>query len=480
MYVLNPFYWILVSFTHYQQHFSNVLAKFSISKKRNGQIDTPVILPRSEHVISRDNISDNALKVLYRLNNADYDAYLVGGGVRDLLLGKHPKDFDIVTNAQPEEIRQLFGNCRLIGRRFRLAHVHFGQDVIEVATFRASHNENQSNEHHSQDGMILRDNIFGTIEEDAWRRDFSVNALYYNISDFTVLDYTGGLKDLAQGSFRMIGDPKVRFREDPVRMLRAVRLAAKLGFDIEEKTDKVIHEMITSLHAVSSSRLYEEVLKLFLAGHAVATFQLLCNYGLFEQLFPGLNRIFQKKELNTPLAMLRKGLENTDKRVADGKPVVPAFLFAVILWNNLQSHYQHNVSVGRSPFDAFQGACRKTIEDQLSNISVPRRITTQVRDVWVMQLRLENRKGKRAFRTVDHPRFRAAYDFLLLREEAGEKLEELCDWWTKFQMVDEEIKYTMIRSLRNTSTSTQKKKRRRRKKMSSTVDSNKLVKKSIS
>ncbi len=401
----------------------------------------------------------------------------MGGGVRDLLLGKHPKDFDIVTNAQPEEIRQLFGNCRLIGRRFRLAHVYFGQEVIEVATFRASHDENQANAHHNQDGMILRDNIFGTIEEDAWRRDFSVNALYYNINDFSVLDYTGGLKDLAQGSFRMIGDPVVRFREDPVRMLRAVRLAAKLGFVIEEETDKAIHEMITSLQSVSSSRLYEEVLKLFLAGHAVATFELLCNYGLFEQLFPGLESIFQKKETNIPLAMLRKGLANTDKRVADGKPVVPAFLFAVILWNNLQNYFEHNLLIGRSPFDAFQGASRRTIEDQLFDISVPRRITAQVRDVWTMQLRLENRKGKRPFRTVDHPRFRAAYDFLLLREQAGEELKELCDWWTEFQMVDEETKYTMIRSLHNTSKSTQAKKRRRRKKIASTVDGNGSVKK---
>jgi len=398
---------------------------------------------------------------LYRLKNADYDAYLVGGGVRDLLLGKHPKDFDIVTNAQPEEIRQLFGNCRLIGRRFRLAHVHFGNEVIEVATFRAGHNEDEASAHHNQDGMILRDNIFGTIEEDAWRRDFSVNALYYNINDFSVIDYTGGLKDLEQRRFRIIGDPEVRFREDPVRMLRAVRLAGKLGFVIEEETDKAIHQMVVSLQAVSSSRLYEEVLKLFLTGHAIVTFELLCNYGLFEQLFPGSDGIFEKKDPNIPLSMLLKGLENTDKRVADGKPVVPAFLFAVILWNNLQTYFEYNCSIGRSPFDAFQSASRKAIEKQLSDISIPRRITTQVRDVWSMQLRLENRKGKRPFRTVDHPRFRAAYDFLLLREEAGEQLQELCDWWTKFQDVDEELKYTMIRSLRNVSKSTSTKKRKR-------------------
>jgi len=399
------------------------------------------------------------------------------------LLGRHPKDFDIVTDAQPEEIRQLFGNCRLIGRRFRLAHVHFGQEVIEVATFRASHDESEASEHHSRDGMILRDNIFGTIEEDAWRRDFSVNALYYNISDFSVLDYTGGLDDLQQRSFRIIGDPDVRFREDPVRMLRAVRLAAKLGFDIEEDTDKAIHKMISLLRGVSSSRLYEEVLKLFLAGHAVATFQLLCNYGLFEQLFPGLDNIFEKKDNNIPLAMLRLGLENTDKRVADGKPVVPAFLFSIILWNNLQSHIKHNLSMGRSSFDAFQGACRKTIDNQISDISVPRRITTQMRDIWTMQLRLENRKGKRPFRTVDHPRFRAAYDFLLLREQAGEELAELCDWWTDFQVVDEEKKYAMIRTLRNTSKSTQAKKRKRRNKSKNTDDSaaasDATVKKSI-
>jgi len=425
------------------------------------KINAPVLVHRSDHIISRDNISENALKVLYRLKNADFDAYLVGGAVRDLLLGVKPKDFDVATNAQPEEVRQLFGNCRLIGRRFRLAHVHFGRDVIEVATFRAGHTDAQE-DHHNEDGMILRDNIFGTIEEDAWRRDFTVNALYYDIRDFSILDYTGGLEDMEKRRMRIIGDPEIRFREDPVRMLRAVRLAAKLGFNIESETDSMIQKMVASLHAVSSARMYEEVLKLFLSGYAMPTFKLLRHYGLYEQLFPGSENVFCYEERTHPLAMLELGFENTDKRVAQGKPVVPAFLFAVILWSKMQLNLEHRRAKGQSGFESFQGAARETIVSQLSEISIPRRHTTQIRDIWNMQSRLDNRKGKRPLRLVDHPRFRAAYDFLLLRTQAGEPLQELCDWWTDFQVADEETKNTMIRQVRHTTKPAHRKKRKPR------------------
>lgn len=408
---------------------------------------------------------------MYRLKNADYDAYLVGGCVRDLLLGIKPKDFDVVTNAQPEEIRQLFGNCRLIGRRFRLAHVHFGNDVIEVATYRAEHDQEEINIHQNEDGMILRDNKFGTIEQDAWRRDFRVNALYYNIHDFTVTDFTGGLDDIEARKLGLIGDPEKRFREDPVRMLRAVRIAVKLGFSIADETDKGIRLLASSLSAVSSARLYEEVQKLFLAGHAQNTFLSMRDYGLFEQLFPGSEKSFKESENSIALEMLVNGFNNTDKRVAEGKPVIPAFLFSFILWHKMQGIYRKLKEKNRSSYEAFATATRDTLFGQVKEVTIPRRVTTQIREIWSMQMRLNNRVGKRPFRLVDNPRFRAAYDFLLLRNQSGEALDELSDWWTRFQDESEEQKIRMIRSLRKDKSKPGKSAKKSRRKRASSKQS---------
>ena len=369
------------------------------------------------------------------------------------MLGVKPKDFDVVTNAQPEEIRQLFGNCRLIGRRFRLAHVHFGHEVIEVATYRADHDPKDMDGHHN-------DNKFGTIEEDAWRRDFRINALYYNINDFSVVDFTGGLEDISSRTLALIGDSEQRFREDPVRMLRAVRIAEKLGFKIEATTDDAIRTMAENLSAVSSARLYEEVLKMFLAGDAEKVFKSLSSYGLFEQLFPGAD-VADDAE-NYSAEMLVRGFVNTDNRVAEGKPVIPAFLFAFVLWSKMQSQYRFKRSKGKSGFDAFQSATRSTLSSQVEAVSIPRRVTTQVREIWSMQMRLDNRVGKRPLRLVDNPRFRAAYDFMLLRNQSGEALQELCDWWTRFQDENEEERTSMIRTLRKSSQSRPRKKRKKR------------------
>jgi len=300
----------------------------------------PTIVPRDEHIISRSQISERALTVLYRLKNAGYGAYLVGGGVRDLSLGREPKDFDVATDATPEQVKSLFRNCRLIGRRFRLAHVHWGPDIIEVATFRALHppgasdnNEDEaSGERVLEDGMILRDNVYGTIEEDALRRDFTINALYYNIGDFSVVDYAGGMADLKAGRIRLIGDPSVRYREDPVRMLRAVRFAAKLGFVIDDETAAPIPRMADALDDIPAARLFDEVLKLLMAGQGVETFESLRQHGLFRYLFPATDTALDDDADAQLLNFLVSALASTDQRVNDGRPVTPAFLFAALIW----------------------------------------------------------------------------------------------------------------------------------------------------
>ncbi|MGZ8193685.1 MAG: polynucleotide adenylyltransferase PcnB, partial [Methylobacter sp.] len=290
------------------------------------------IYPRSEHNISRTQVSENALKVLYRLQKSGFDAYLVGGCVRDLLLGREPKDFDVATNADPEQIRKIFRNCRLIGRRFRLAHIHFGREVIEVATFRGAGEEQDDKQMLNKEGRLLRDNVYGTIEEDVWRRDFTVNALYYNIRDFSVVDYTGGMEDHRTGTLRLIGDPETRFREDPVRMLRAVRFAVKLGFKLHPDCEKSIPELAELLSNIPSARLYDETLKLFLSGYALQTFEMLRHYGLFKVLFPATESSLAIEENGFPKLLLIKALENSDNRIAEGKTVTAYFLLAAFLW----------------------------------------------------------------------------------------------------------------------------------------------------
>lgn len=410
-----------------------------------GAADSPLIIPRDQHGISRANISENALKVLYRLSKAGYEAYLVGGGVRDLLLGREPKDFDIATSATPEEVKRLFRNCRLIGRRFRLAHVHFGRDIIEVATFRAAH-EHGSDAQVNDSGMLVRDNVYGSLEEDAWRRDFTVNALYYNIRDFSVVDYTGGMVDLERGLMRMIGDPRERFREDPVRMIRAVRFAAKLGFRIEPESEKAIREQGYLLEEVSNARLFDETLKLFLAGSGVETYELLRHYRLFGQLFPETDACLAEEKNHFPHTLLLKALENTDKRVQQGKPVTPAFLYAALLWEPVRREVELLQQRNIPPIQALQMAGDAVFARQVPRVMVPKRFSLQSREIWEWQERLTRNSGKRAINMIEQSRFRAAYDFLLLRADTGEAPQELADWWTEFQQSDAARRNAMLRS----------------------------------
>jgi len=394
----------------------------------------PNIVARSKHTISRANISKNAIKVLYRLNKAGYQAFLVGGGVRDLLLDLHPKDFDVATDARPEQIRALFGNCRLIGRRFRLAHVRFGREIIEVATFRAAADEQHEHRKQADNGRILRDNVYGTIEEDVWRRDFTINALYYNIADFTVWDYAGGMDDVSKRTLRLIGDPETRYREDPVRMLRAARFSAKLNFDIAADTAAPIRRLNKLMRDVPPARLFDETLKLFQAGHALRSLDLLIEYELLQYLFPHTGDLLANENGSDVLEFLQAGMRNTDRRIEQDLPVTPMFLYAVLLWHPIrQRAAQIYKEFEVSEIEALLDACDEIVSEQQSHIAYPRRFSVPMKDMLVMQRRFENRRGSRALRMLEHKRFRAAYDFLLLRARCGEVEQELADWWTDVQ-----------------------------------------------
>ena len=397
----------------------------------------PRIISRENHNISRANISDSALKVLNRLSNAGFQAYLVGGSVRDLLLGREPKDFDVATSAHPEQIRELFRNSRIIGRRFRLVHIHYGrgreQEVIEVSTFRASHVDGANKAGESVEGRIIRDNVYGSIDDDVWRRDLSVNALFYNIKDFSVVDYVGGMEDILAGRIRMVGNPAERYVEDPVRMLRAVRFAVKLGFRIEAATEEPIQKQAHLLREIPPARLFEETLKLFLSGYAVQTFEQLRHYGLFAELFPQTEAVLATQEGGFPHTLLIHALENTDKRLAENKPVTPGFILAALLWEPLQELARDYIAQGQNEHEAFKLAADVVISRQIARTAMPRRFSQFARDVWQLQPRFPRRGGKRPQRLLSHPKFRAGYDFLMLRAEAGEDVGELVQWWTEFQ-----------------------------------------------
>lgn len=412
----------------------------------------PQIVPRDQHPISRANISAGALKVLYRLKDAGFQAFLVGGAVRDLLLGLNPKDFDVATNAHPDQVKQLFRNCRLIGRRFHLAHVRFGYEIVEVATFRAAHTaideDNSVDEggHRVLDerGRILRDNLYGTIEEDVWRRDFTANALYYSIEDFSIRDYVGGFTDALDRRMRLIGDPETRYREDPVRMLRAMRFAAKLGFHIHADTAAPIHKLAWMLDAVPPARLFDEITKLFLSGCAVDAFDLLRQYSLLEHLFPDLATALAEDPEGPAAQLLRLGLAGTDERVRADKSVTPAFLFAVLLWPAIRRAYDRLAPAEGGEFQALIQVCEQIIHRQQARIAVPKRFTLPLQEMVAMQPRFERREGRRALRLLDHPRFRAAYDFLLLRAAAGEVDAEVAAWWTDIQALPAEEKIARV------------------------------------
>ncbi|HHJ38274.1 MAG TPA: polynucleotide adenylyltransferase PcnB [Methylothermaceae bacterium] len=430
-------------------------------------VSHPRIYARPEHTISRSQISPNALKVLYRLKKGGYRACLVGGCVRDLLLGREPKDFDVATDARPEEVKALFRNCRLIGRRFRLAHVRFGREIIEVATFRAGLPRGQGDDWAQEEatGRLLRDNVYGTIEEDAWRRDFTVNALYYDIKDFSVVDYVGGMEDLHSGVLRLIGDPQVRFREDPVRMLRAIRFMIKLGFKLDPSLEVHLKPFAPLLQDIPPARLYDEVLKMFMGGYAVQTFELLRHYELFSPLFPATEQALSLEEQGFPLVFLAHALENTDKRLAEGKIVTPYFLYAALLWEPVRLTAKQREMLGTPPVVAMQEAAGEVLSEQVKHVAIPRRISLPMREVWNLQPRFEQRRGARPFRLLSHPRFRAAYDFLVLRGQSGEAEPELVDWWTRFQTAPEGERKKMLEGPRR------KTRRRRSRRKSATKQS---------
>lgn len=431
-------------------------------------------IERDQHSISRKKISPNALKVLYGLRDAGYYAFLVGGGVRDLLLGNAPKDFDIATDATPEDLKREFRNARIIGRRFKIVHLRFGREIIEVTTFRAPHDlqneiadgaSRRQIKHldsaHSTGGMLLRDNVYGSIDEDALRRDFTINALYYTIDKFQVLDFCQGLDDLEAGQIRMIGDPRERYKEDPVRMLRALRFAAKLGFDIEPETRAPIDELSHLLESISPARLFDEVIKLFTNGHSREAFALLKEYRVGRYLFAPTLTILDLLPPDDPAAVLVDlALENTDNRIAEGKSITPAFLFAALLWPVLQEQLRHLPESTAGKIPAMLQAADKIIMEQLHYTAIPKRFTAVTKEIWELQVRLEKRNSRSTESVFNHPRFRAAYDFLLLREAAGEDLQGLGQWWTEYQVTNADRKQEMSSSL--TTPGPEKRRRRRR------------------
>lgn len=411
--------------------------------------------------MSRSQISGNALKVLYRLRDGGYQGFLVGGCVRDLLIGIEPKDFDVATDASPEEVRRLFRNCRLIGRRFRLAHIRFGYQVIEVATFRAegapmapepdldgvtdddaeiepeieAEPEEEPNGNvdraHDVRGRLLRDNLYGTIDQDVWRRDFTCNALYYNIDDFSIVDYVGGVDDVRARTIRLIGDPETRYREDPVRMLRAVRFEAKLGFVIHESAREPFAKLAELLGHIPPARLLDEFQKLFLAGFGQRAFDLLCEHGLFGQLFPATAAHLETEQGGMALALIRAGLADTDRRVAEDRAVTPMFLFAVMLFGPVSAAAQRRFDSGAPPAVAIAEAVDDVVGQQNRRIGIPKRFSMPMRELLALQPRFHRREGRRVLGFLAHPRFRAAYDFLLLRAQAGGEDPAIARWWTE-------------------------------------------------
>lgn len=444
-------------------------------KNMSQHIEYPIVISRDQHTVSRKFISDNALKVLYRLQKSGYDAYLVGGGVRDMLLGIEPKDFDIATNATPEQIKALFRNCRLIGRRFRLAHIVFGRDIIEVATFRGHHENAEDHQKNckktskqSNEGMLLRDNIYGAIDEDAERRDFTINALYYNVGNFKIYDFANGVEDIKQRQIKLIGDPETRYREDPVRMLRAVRFATKLDMKISQETAAPIKPLSSLLGHIPPARMFEEFLKLFISGKAVANFNMLRDYDLFKYLFPIVDQALNQAEIEHLNTFIHLAMTNTDSRINNEQRVTPAFLLAAFLWYPLSHQIaQLRQTSQLTPQDAFFAVLHEVLSEQQRSIAIPKRFQAPMKDIWILQEKLTRREGKRAYKTFEHPKFRAGYDFLLLRAEIeGGELTELAKWWTDFQDANADSRQMMIKSVPNARSNrrTVRKRRKPRKK----------------
>jgi poly(A) polymerase len=394
----------------------------------------PRIVPRDAHGISRRDISPNALRVLYKLREGGFQAYLVGGAVRDLLVGGHPKDFDVATDATPEQVRSLFRNCRLIGRRFRLAHVVFGREIIEVATFRANTDDGSGGRETHEEGRLLRDNVYGSVEDDALRRDFTANALYYAIEDFSVRDWVGGYEDVQARVLRLIGEPEARYREDPVRMLRAVRLAAKLDFTIDPASAAPIPALAPLLAGAAPARLFDECLKMFLTGHAEKSFLALEAHGLLPGLLPETARALATNRSGALRAMLLQALRNTDQRIAEDKPVTPAFLFAALLWPAYCRELAVLQKQGVDLAVAQQRAADRVTLHQAERIALPRRFSLPMQEIWLLQPRFAGRLRKRVFKLLSHPRFRAAFDFLELRLAGTPEVAADVEFWRAAQL----------------------------------------------
>ena len=402
------------------------------------------VIKAAQFDISPRDFSRNALTVVEKLQRQGFEAYIVGGCIRDLLLGKKPKDFDVATNARPEQIQNIFQRqCRLVGRRFRLAHIMFGRDIIEVATFRANHsdarNENQAKQ--SNEGMLLRDNVYGTIEQDAERRDFTVNALYYNPQDNTLRDYFDGIHDLKAGKLRLIGDPVTRYQEDPVRMLRSIRFMAKLDMFLEKPSEQPIRELAPLLKNIPPARLFDESLKLLQAGEGVKTYRLLRQYGLFEQLFPALSPYFTEKEDSFAERMIVTALTSTDERVADKLRINPAFF-----WYPLREKVEILKNEGGlNNHDAYALAGNEVLDLFCRTLAAPRRHTAVIRDIWFLQLQLLKRTGSAPMRTMEHPKFRAGFDLLAMRAEIeGGETIELAKWWHEYQFSNGEQREQLV------------------------------------
>lgn len=412
----------------------------------------PQYLSAAEHGLVRDHVDHDALDVVERLEDAGFQAYLVGGCVRDLLLGLEPKDFDVATSATPEQVKRVFRRARLVGRRFRIAHVRYGRHIVEVSTFRKGQADDADERHHADSGLILRDNVWGTLDEDAFRRDFTINALYYDPRTEEILDFVGGLDDLEHRRLRFIGDAMVRLREDPVRLLRAVRFHAKLGFTLDPVIEQAIPDMAGPLQEIPPARLFDEVCKLFVSGRSELAWRYLAATRLRAALFPCAPP-------DDPLIVL--AMRNTDLRIADDKPVTPGFLFAVMMWRDFQARCRE-YEADRKPAEARAVAAGETLAQQQLIIALPRRFSQFVRDVWNLQHRLEAPRPRTVASVFEHERFRAGYDFLVLRGQAGEPVAEAADWWTRFQEQDGPGREAMIDQLRDGATGVEARPRKRR------------------
>ena len=444
-----------------------------VKNTQANQTGAPKRIPKKSHRIDPHLLSKNAVKVTQTLQQAGYEAFIVGGAVRDLVLGIEPKDFDVATNATPDQVQRLFRKARLIGRRFQIVHVtFFGKghpEIIEVSTFRAL--LDNAGDHVAESGRILRDNVWGSQGEDAARRDFTINAMYYDPSTETVLDYHGGMADMQRKTLRMIGDPAKRYREDPVRMLRAIRFAAKTGFSLDQNTRLPIARLGKLLQDVPAARLFDEILKLLMSGYSWAAIQGLREAGLHHGLLPLLDHILDDSENAIGAnAFVKLALANTDQRIQSGKSVSAGFLFATLLWPDLLKNWKTNLAKGMANIPALQDAMDETIASQSSGMTIQRRFESDMREIWSMQPRFEKRVGRYPYRLIESPRFRAGYDFLLLRCAAGEKEATLGQWWTDFIAADPAGQSGLMTNVKNeASTAPINSKRRRRRKAKSSA-----------